>query len=197
MEHQADQVSRREGDICATWSLGLESQFLRPSKEGDAAQPRCDQNFPLSNSSSSSTTLQCYFVSCSCYTRAHCGICGCWSVYAGVLVLNVALQSSRGYDSVLQTDCTLSIGFEGREAYPRVHRDNKSKYCATPLRLNPRHCCCHWSSGKVRLVTRRRSPQSPHLKSVTGWGKEEIWGWWNPLCSVLKKGDRGRASGLI
>ena len=103
-----------------------------------------------------------------------------------VLVLNVALH--RREDAVLQMDCTLSIRFEGREAYPRVHRDNKSKHCATPSRLNPKQCRAG-TGEKVGLVTVRRSPQCPDLKSVAGreMGKflRKFGVCWN--CIVLKR----------
>ena len=60
-------------------------------------------------------------------------------VVAGLYICCCWHAAAKCSSTEQQRDCTLSIGFEGREAYPRVHRDNKSKYCATPLRLNPRH----------------------------------------------------------
>ena len=88
------------------------------------------------------------------------------------------LQSSRGYDTVLQTDCTPSIGFEGREAYPRVHRDNKSKYCATPLRLNPRHYR-HQSRVRRLDLSPYAGPRSEICHRVGKGG--HFGGWGNPL----------------
>ena len=90
-------------------------------------EPRCDQNFPLQSSSSTYNNTLCVRLLLHKSTL--------WDLWLLVCIYAAAKCSSTEQ----QRDCTLSIGFEGREAYPRVHRDNKSKYCATPLRLNPRH----------------------------------------------------------
>ena len=154
-----DQMSHRETVICASWSLDYRGTMVAveislASKRGEMAFSPNPDVTKISLFRTTSVLQHMYsnrtkdFVSRSYYTRTHCGSCGC-CIRGIVLVLNVALQCRE--DAVLQIDCTLSIRFEGREAYPRVHRDNKSKYCATPLRLNPRHYRHQSTVGRLDL----------------------------------------------
>ena len=127
-------------------------------------EPRCDQNFPLQSSSSTYNNTLCVRLLLHKSTL--------WDLW--LLVCNTLLLLDVNVNVALQRDCTLSIGFEGREAYPsRVHRDNKSKYCATPVRLNPRHCRHQSRVGRLDLSPYQILNLSPGGEKGTFWGLVE------------------------
>ena len=134
-------------------------------------EPRCDQNFPLQSSSSTYNNTLCVRLLLHKSTL--------WDLW--LLVCNTLLLLDVNVNVALQRDCTLSIGFEGREAYPsRVHRDNKSKYCATPVRLNPRHCRHQSRVGRLDLSPYQILNLSPGGEKGTFWGLVEptvLWQW--------------------